>query len=84
MTWRVLTTPASDPDLQALNDDDRTAVVEGLFAWLDDGPPRSAARFVGGAMLFDDRLECGYTVTYFTNETDQYIAVIRVRRTATG
>ena len=52
MTWRVLTTPACESDFQVLRDEDRTAVVEDLFAWVAKGPPRSAPRLVGGAVLF--------------------------------
>lgn len=42
VTWRVLTTSASEPDFEALGVDDRAAVVDELFAWVEDGPPRSA------------------------------------------
>jgi len=81
VTWRVLTTPACEPDFQALSDEDRTAVVDDLFAWIDQGPPRSAPRRVAGAALFDDPLPCGYSVSYFVDETQRYVAVIRLRRT---
>lgn len=80
MTWRVLTTPTSEPDFQALSDEDRSAVVEELFGWVDDGPPRSAPRLVGRAVIFNDRLSCGYTVSYFAEATDRYVAVVRLRR----
>ncbi len=79
MTWRVLTTPACEPDIQALSDKDRAAVVEDLFAWVQDGPPRSAPRLVSGAVVFDDPLRCGYSVSYFVDEEQRYVAVVRVR-----
>lgn len=81
MTWRVLTTPACEPDFQGLRDEDRTAVVEDLFAWVAEGPPRSSPRLVGGAVLFDDPLPCGFSVSYFVDEAQRYVAVVRVRRT---
>lgn len=81
MTWRVLTTPACEPDFQALRDEDRTAVIEDLFAWIAEGPPRSGPRQVGGAVLFLDPLPCGFLVSYFVDEAQRYVAVVRVRRT---
>ncbi len=81
MTWKVLTTSASEPDFQALGDDDRAAVVDELFAWVEDGPPRSAPRIVGGVLLFDDPLRCGYTVAYFVDDAERYIAVVRLHKT---
>lgn len=80
MSWRVLTTPACEPDFRALSEQDRTTVVENLFAWVEEGPPRSAPRLVGGAVLFDDRLPCGYSVSYFVDEAQRYVAVVRLRR----
>ena len=80
MTWRVLTTPASEPDFQALTAQDRASVVEDLFAWVEDGPPRSGSRLVRGAVLFDDPLRCGFTISYFVNDVDRYVAVVRLRK----
>lgn len=80
MTWRVLTTPAAEPDFVALTDHDRASVVGDLFAWVEDGPPRSRSRLVGEAVLFDDPLPCGYSVSYFVNESDRYVAVLRLRK----
>lgn len=34
-TSRVLTTPAREPDFSAVKDEDRAAVVENLFAWVE-------------------------------------------------
>jgi hypothetical protein len=31
-------------------------------------------------VLFDDPLSCGYTVSYFVEEADRYVAVVRLRR----
>jgi hypothetical protein len=84
VTWRVLTTPASEPDFRALTAQDRASVVEDLFAWVEHGPPRSGSRQVRGSVLFDDSLPCGYTVSYFVNEADRYVAVVRLRRSMPG
>lgn len=80
MTWRILSTTACEPDFQALSHEDRTAVVEDLFAWVEDGPPRSESRLVGGAVIFSDLLPCGYTVNYFIDDNERYLAVLRLRR----
>ena len=82
MTWRVLTTPASEPDFQALTAQDRASVVEDLFTWVEHGPPRSGPRLVRGAVLFDDPLPWGYTLSYFVSEADRYLAVVRLRRSS--
>jgi hypothetical protein len=82
VNWRVLTTSASEPDFEALGEGDRAAVVEDLFAWIEDGPPRSRSRSVAGAVLFDDPLPCGYTISYFVNDADRYVAVVRLRKSA--
>jgi len=37
VTWRVLTTPASEPDFRVLTTQDRASVVEDLFAWVEHG-----------------------------------------------
>lgn len=79
MTWRILITAASEPDFQALSEDDREALVEELFAWIESGPTRSEPRLVGGAVIFSDPLVCGYTVSYFVEETDRYVAIVRLR-----
>jgi len=36
---------------------------------------------MGGAVLFLDPLPCGFAVSYFVDEAQRYVAVIRVRRT---
>ena len=52
-----------------------------LFAWVAEGPPRSASRLAGGAVLFLDPLPCGFSVSYFVDEAQRCVAVVRVRRT---
>lgn len=81
MTWRIVITRASEADFDALSQEVRSAVSDELFAWIDNGPPRSATRLVGAAVLFADPLSCGYTVSYFVEEAERYVAVVRVRRT---
>lgn len=80
MTWRVLTTPTCEPDFQALSTEDRAAVVDELFGWAEEGPPRTYPRSVGGALIFNDALSCGYTVSYFVDDAARYVAVVRLRR----
>jgi len=36
------------------------------------------------AVLFLDPLPCGFSVSYFVDEAQRYVAVVRVRRTAPG
>jgi hypothetical protein len=35
---------------------------------------------VGGVELFEERLESGFVVTYFVDEGEPYVAIVRVRR----
>jgi hypothetical protein len=55
-------------------------VNEDLFAWVDAGPPQANRRELGGLELFEDALSSGFRVTYFVNESEPYVAVLRVRR----
>jgi len=84
VTWRVLTGRTSEPDFAALTSGDGAAVLDELTAWVDQGPPRSGRRLVGGVEVFQDPLACGYMVTYYVQEADQLVAVLRVRRTRPG
>ncbi len=80
MTWQILTPGATDADLASLSAQDRAAVLEELLDWVPNGPPLTARR-LAGAELFEDRMSCGYTVTYLANRERRYAAVVRVRRT---
>lgn len=79
MTWQVVTTRTSDPDFDALNADEREAVTAELFAWVDDGPPLRSPRLFAGALLYEDRLSSGYTVTYFVDQGARRVVVLRLR-----
>lgn len=82
MSWRVLITPTCDPDLEALSPADRAAVLEDLAAWTGEGPPRSPLRSFAGPILFEDPLPCGLHVAYMISDAEQYIALVRIRKTS--
>ncbi len=81
MSWAVLITPSSEPDLAALSPTDRLAVLDDLAARTGPGPPRTGLRGFAGAVLFEDPLPCGFSVAYLLSDAEQYIAVVRVRAT---
>jgi hypothetical protein len=81
VNWRILATDASQPDFDRLNEEARAALTDDLFGWVEAGPPRTNRRFVGGLELFEDRVESGFTVTYFVEELTPYVAILRVRVT---
>jgi hypothetical protein len=79
VSWRVFVTTAVDPDLARMTDADRLALNEDLFAWVASGPPRQNKRVVFDVELFEDVVPSGHRVTYFVNEAEKYVAVMRVR-----
>jgi len=81
VTWAVLTTPSSEPDLAALSPTHRLAVLDDLAAWTGPGPPRTPLRGFAGAVLFEDPLPCGFSVAYLLSDAEYYIAVVRLRPT---
>ena len=80
MTWRVLATAASEPDFAQLSDDEREALTDDLFAWIETGPPRANLRVVAGVVIFEDVVPSGFRVTYIVNEAEPHVAVLRVRK----
>ena len=81
MSWRVFATDASQPDFDRLSDEERAALADDLFDWVETGPPRANRRLVGRSDLFEDRVRSGFTVTYFVDDSAPYVAVLRVRPT---
>lgn len=81
MSWQVLTTRTTDPDFDALDAATRDAVTAELFAWVDEGPPLRSPRRFAGVLVYEDRLACGYTVTYFVDESARRLAVLKLRET---
>ena len=79
MSWRIFATDASQPDFERLSDEERAALADDLFGWVETGPPRANRRNVSGLDLFEDRVGSGFTVTYFVDESAPYVAILRVR-----
>ncbi len=81
MTWRVVSSPACQPDFRAASVEQGSVLLDELFAWVEEGPPRRDPWPIAGVVVYDEPLACGYTVSYFVEDADRYIAVIRLRRT---
>ncbi len=81
MTWQVVTTRSTDPDFDALDAATRDAVTDELFAWVEEGPPLRAGRLFAGVVLYEARLVCGYTVTYFVDGPARRVAILKLRPT---
>ena len=80
MSWRVFATAASESDFEKLSEQDRAALNNDLFAWVDSGPPRRQRRLVFDLEVFEDVVPSGFRVTYIVNEAVPYVAVLRVRK----
>ena len=80
MSWRIFVTDPAAGDFSRLSEAERNLVNEDLLAWVDAGPPQANRRELGGLELFEDALSAGFRVTYFVNESEPYVAVLRVRR----
>ena len=81
MTWRVLSSPACQPDFRAASLEQGSDLLDELFTWVEDGPPRTTPWPVGDVVIYDEPLSCGYTVSYFVDDAARYVGVIRLRRT---
>lgn len=79
MTWRIFATATADPDLARLTDTQRSALTEDLFAWVENGPPRHTSRIIADVELFEDVVPSGYRITYFVNDAEPYVAILRIR-----
>jgi hypothetical protein len=80
VNWRVFATEGSQPDFERLNDAERAALGDDLFGWVENGPPCINRRVVEGAELFEDEVPSGFVLTYFVNEIEPYVAIVRVRK----
>jgi hypothetical protein len=81
VSWRVFATATSEPDFDKLNEEERAALNDDLFAWVDTGPPRRNRRLVFGFEVFEDVVPSGFRVTYIVNDAVPYVALLRVRKT---
>jgi len=81
VSWRIIATDASQPDFDRLSDEERAALADDLFGWVETGPPRANRRLVAGLDLFEDRVRSGFMVTYFVDDSALYVAILRVRAT---
>lgn len=80
MRWRIITVDTAWSDVESLSESDRLAIADALVVWVDNGPPRSHRRLTAGAELFEDEVASRYQITYFVNEVEQYVALLRVRQ----
>jgi len=81
VSWRILITASSEPDLAVLSSTNREAILDDLATWTTQGPPRSPLRSFAGPVLFEDPLPCGFSIAYLVSDTEEYIAVVRIRMT---
>ncbi len=80
MTWAVVHGDASWADLDRLAPDERAAVDDLLSTWVTTGPLQDRPRTVAGMTLFEHHLGDRVAVTYFVDENQRLIGVLRVRR----
>ena len=80
MSWRVFATDYLQSDLDALSGDERAALHDGLFSWVETGPPMINRRNIAGAEVFEDQLSSGFLITYFVELNEPYVAILRVRK----
>jgi hypothetical protein len=79
VNWRILATDGSQSDFDRLTDEERAALADDLFGWIETGPPRTNRRMFGDLELFEDRVASDFIVTYFVEESAPYVAILRVR-----
>jgi hypothetical protein len=81
VSWRIFATATADPDFATLTDAQRAALNEDLFAWVETGPPKQSKRTLSGAEIYEDVVPSGFRITYFVNDSEPYVAILRVRPT---
>jgi len=79
VNWRILATDGSQSDFDRLSDEERAALANDLFGWVETGPPKANRLILRGLELFEDRVPAGFTVTYFVDESAPYVGILRVR-----
>jgi hypothetical protein len=79
VNWRILATDGSQSDFDRLSGEERAALANDLFGWVEVGPPKTNRLILGGLELFEDRVQAGFTVTYFIDESTPYVGILRVR-----
>jgi hypothetical protein len=82
VTWRIFVRASAESDFEGLDPLDRAQLAEGLFAWVDHGPPRHERRDVLGLDIFNKVIR-GCRVTYYVDEAPGVVLVIRIRRVRT-
>jgi hypothetical protein len=80
VSWRVLPTDTSRPDFDRLGEDERAALAEDLFGWVENGPHRTNSRLLGTVEIFEDPVPSGFTVAYFVDEAEPCVAILRIRK----
>ncbi len=81
VSWGVFATAASEPDFDKLSEQDRAALNDDPFAWVDTGPPLANRRLILDLEVFEDVVPSGFSVTYIVNDAVPYVAVVRVSKT---
>jgi hypothetical protein len=79
VNWRILATDGSQPDFDRLTEEERAALADGLFGWIETGPPMTNRRMLGDLELFEDQVGSGFIVTYFVLVPVPYVGILRVR-----
>ena len=79
MSWRILNGQI-EPDLDRFEEADRDAITTELMDWVEGGPPMRNRRDLAGIDAYEDRLDCGFDVTYIVDEAIPYAAILRIRR----
>ncbi len=80
MTWAVIHGDASWADHEQITLEERNAVDDLLSAWVTAGPPQDRSRILAGLMLLEHQMENGIAVTYFVDDDQSLVGILRIRR----
>ena len=80
MSWRIIGFSSFEPNYERLSAEARLQLVEELFGWVADGPPRQVSRTIFGVEAFEDVTLSGFRITYLASEAEHYVAILRVRK----
>jgi hypothetical protein len=55
-------------------------VEQTLLEWVSSGPPRDRSRDLAGLMLYEHHIENRIGITYFADDEQELVGLLRIRR----
>jgi hypothetical protein len=80
VSWAIVHSDDSWNDLSRLDTEERSSVEQTLLEWVSSGPPRDRSRDLAGLMLYEHHIENRIGITYFADDEQELVGLLRIRR----